>query len=143
MAAHADEIRAEHLTGDTFILGIRDHRVVIDQPRDADGDDLGPTPTELFVGSLAGCVGFYAERYLRRHDLPDEGLCVRARYVMSDGGPPRVQSVELRVILPAAIPRNMLAPLQRVIERCTVHNSIMQAPAIGMRIIEAEEMAVA
>ena len=128
------EIRVEHLTEDTFVVGIRDHRVVVDQPKDAGGDDLGPTPTELFVASLGTCAGFYAERYLRRHGLPDEGLCVRASFEMANDRPPRVASVDLRVILPEAIPAERLPALRRVIEACTVHNSIRMEPAIGIQV---------
>jgi putative redox protein len=138
-----DDIRAEHLTGDTFVLGIREHRVVADQPKDAGGDDLGPTPTELFVASLAGCVGFYAERYLRRHDLPDEGLCVRARMTMADERPSRVASIDIRVLLPAAIPEERLGPLRRVIDHCTVHESIRIQPEIRTTVVEPQVEAVA
>ncbi len=143
MSANAVEIRAEHLTEDTFVLGIRDHRVVVDQPKDAGGDDLGPTPTELFVASLAGCVGFYAERYLRRHGLPDEGLCVKGSFAMAEDKPPRVSSVELRVIPPAPIPADRMAALQRVVEHCTVHNSIRFEPDVTVRVIEPAVDAVA
>jgi len=58
--------------------------VVTDQPHDAGGDDVGPTPTELFVTSLASCVGFYAERFLRRHRLPVEGLRVECEFEMGE-----------------------------------------------------------
>jgi putative redox protein len=141
--AGGGEVRAEHLTEDTFVLGIRDHRVVVDQPKDAGGDDLGPTPTELFVAALAGCVGFYAERYLRRHGLPDEGLCVKAAFTMAEDRPPRVASVDLRVLLPAPIAQERMAALQRVIEHCTVHESIRIAPEVGIRVLEPEVAAVA
>jgi putative redox protein len=130
-----DEIRAEHLTEDTFVVGIRGHRIVVDQPKEAGGDDLGPTPTELFVAGLASCAGFYAERYLRRHDLPDEGLCVRASFEMSTDRPPRVAAIDLRVILPASIPSGRVAALERVIAGCTVHNSIRLEPRIGVEVV--------
>jgi uncharacterized OsmC-like protein len=143
MDAGRTEIRAEHLSGDAFELVIRDHLVTVDQPSAAGGDDLGPTPTELFVASLAGCVGFYAERYLRRHGLPDDGLSVRGSFAMSDHRPARVTSVELEVRVPAGIPQERLVALSRVIEHCTVHNSIRLAPEIRTRLVEAPLAAVA
>jgi len=137
------EIRAEHLAGDAFELVIRDHLVTVDQPRDAGGDDLGPTPTELFVASLAGCVGFYAARYLRRHDLPDDGLRVRGSFAMSDDRPARVASIDLDVELPAGFPKERLVALGRVVEHCTVHNSIRFAPEVRTRLVEAPWASVA
>jgi uncharacterized OsmC-like protein len=143
MHAERTEIRAEHLSGDAFELVIRDHVVTVDQPRDAGGGDRGPTPTELFVASLAGCVGFYAERYLRRHDLPEDGLSVLGSFAMSDDRPARVVSVELEVRVPAGIPKERLAALGRVVEHCTVHNSIRIAPRIHTQLVEAPLAAVA
>lgn len=46
--------------GDAYRLAIRGHTVLVDQPTDAGGDDRGPTPTELLVAALAGCVAFDA-----------------------------------------------------------------------------------
>lgn len=35
----------------------RSHGIVIDLPKDKDGDDLGPTALELAVMGLSGCIG--------------------------------------------------------------------------------------
>jgi uncharacterized OsmC-like protein len=56
----ATATEARYLGGDRFVLEVRGHQLYVDQPREAGGSDAGPTPTELFVASLAGCVGFYA-----------------------------------------------------------------------------------
>src|SRR5439155_5370170 len=69
-----------HATGDRFLIDVRGHDLLVDQPIDAGGGDVGPTPTELFVASLAACIGFYAGRFLRRHELPVEGLRVSADF---------------------------------------------------------------
>src|SRR6266536_1512116 len=62
-----------HLHTDAYEIDIRGHRLTVDQPVEAGGENLGPTPTELFAASLAACVGFYAGRFLRRHGLAVEG----------------------------------------------------------------------
>src|SRR6266540_5083244 len=74
---HAGHVRTigltvTHLYGDAFEIEVRGHHLTVDQPVDAGGADLGPTPTELFAASLAACVGFYAVRFLRRHGLRSE-----------------------------------------------------------------------
>jgi len=63
------DIAVTHVSGDRFAIQVRGHRLVVDQPVADGGQDAGPTPTELFVGSLAACVAFYARRFLARHDL--------------------------------------------------------------------------
>ena len=68
-----------HQTGDRFQLQVRGHRLTCDQPSADGGDDQGPTPTELFVGSLAACVAFkvtfmVCEMGLRAIDLTPADL---------------------------------------------------------------------
>ena len=55
------------VSGEAYEVAVRGHRVLVDQPAYVGGEDSAPTPTELFVASLATCVGFYAGRYLTRH----------------------------------------------------------------------------
>ena len=53
-------VTVTHDVGDRFDIAIRGHVVHVDQPESDGGSDTGPTPTELFVASLASCVAFYA-----------------------------------------------------------------------------------
>ena len=69
-------ITVRHEARDRFRISIRGHEVLVDQPLPASGD-AGPTPTELFVASLAACAGFYARRFLARHGLPDGELAIQ------------------------------------------------------------------
>ncbi|MBI4402496.1 MAG: hypothetical protein HY581_12795 [Nitrospirae bacterium] len=39
------------------------HTLVTDQPSEDGGSDAGMSPVELFVGSLASCVGYFVARY--------------------------------------------------------------------------------
>jgi uncharacterized OsmC-like protein len=52
-------VTVESKLGEKFIIetNIRGHQVVIDQPVNAAGTDTGPTPLELVLVSLAGCIG--------------------------------------------------------------------------------------
>jgi putative redox protein len=123
-------ITVRHERGDRFAIGIRDHGLIVDQPDGPWGQDEGPTPTELFVAGLASCAGFYAERFLRRHDLAVDGLGVVCRYEMSEDRPARVRSIELLVECSTDLTFRQLEALRRVVEHCTVHNSIQIPPRI-------------
>jgi len=131
-------IEVRWASGDQFLIGVRGHDPIVDQPRDAGGDDAGPTPTELFVASLAACVGFYAERFLKRHGLAIEGLLVRASFAMSEDRPARVTSIDLSVVPPVGFPVERRAALAAVISLCTVHNSIRLEPVVSMSFVERE-----
>lgn len=129
------DIEVRHVAGDRFDVGIRDHVVVVDQPVADGGTDAGPTPTELFVAGLASCVAFYAERFLRRHGLAPDGLGVRCRFAMADGHPARVAEVELTLDLPPRFPESRREALHRVVERCTVHNSLRTPPDVRISLV--------
>jgi uncharacterized OsmC-like protein len=124
------DIVVRHEGGDRFCVSVRGHMFLVDQPNGERGRDLGPTPTELFVASLASCVGFYAERYLVRHDLPLAGLEIRCRYEMSEQRPARVGSIEIDVLPPSELSAARREALQRVVEHCTVHNSLRMPPEV-------------
>jgi putative redox protein len=126
-------VEVEYGQRDRQFVRIRDHELITDQPVEDGGDDLGPTPTELFVAGLAACVGFYAERYLRRHELPVEGLRVGAEFTLVDT-PARVGSIQIHVDLPEDIPDKRRATLLTVVENCTVHNSLRHPPEVGIDI---------
>src|SRR3954471_987757 len=129
------EISVRHEGGDRFGIDVRGHRVVVDQPRDVGGADTGPTPTELFVAGLASCVAFYAERFLRRHDLPVAGLGVDCGFEMSEDSPARVALVDVRVRLPLGFPEERRAALDRVVWHCTVHTTLRLGTEVRIGLV--------
>jgi putative redox protein len=135
------EIEVRHDDGDRFRVRVRGHEIVVDQPVSDGGGDSGPTPTELFVAGLASCVAFYGGRFLRRHDIPADGFGVRCRFEFASDRPARVGAIALDVTLPRGFPAARRAAFRSVIEHCTVHNSITQAPTIGIAIVESRAAA--
>lgn len=108
-------IVVRYLQGDRLMAEVRGHEVTVDQPAADGGEDLAPTPTELFLTGLATCVGFYAERYLRRHDLDPRGLVVECDYDFSEERPARVRAIRIAVTAPG-LPETRREPFTRVIE---------------------------
>lgn len=129
--ADQTQMLVTHEAGDRFAIQIRGHRVVVDQPEALGGDDEAPTPTELFVASLASCVGFYARRYLARHRLDATGLRVEVAWDMATK-PSRVGEVTLRIVVPAGVPEQRRAGLLAQASHCTVHNTLHQPPPIAI-----------
>ncbi len=124
-------VRVEHKDGDVFEIDIRQHLQYVDQPISDGGTDSAPTPTELFVASLASCVAFYARRFLVRHDLPTDGLAVTATFSMAER-PARVGEITVEVTTPKGLPEERRAALLAVASHCTVHNSLEQPPAVSI-----------
>lgn len=133
-------IVVSHLVGDQFELAIRDHRLRVDQPVADGGQDTAPTPTELFVSSLAACVAFYARRYLARHGLPTNGLRAEADYDFAER-PTRVGGITVRLSVPDGVPGDKWAALLAVASHCTVHNTLEAPPAVSIELVAAERAA--
>jgi uncharacterized OsmC-like protein len=127
-------IDAGFLDGERYELAIRGHRITVDQPVHAGGADSAPTPTELFVASLAACVVFYAGRYLTRHGYERDGLTVSTEYDMATDRPARVTAVRLVVHPPADFPADGIPALTAVASHCTVHNSLTRQPDVTITV---------
>jgi uncharacterized OsmC-like protein len=127
------QIAVRHLDGDRFAIGVRGHTINVDQPVDAGGTDTAPTPTELFVASVAGCVAHYAHSYLARHDIGSDGLAVTARYVMAER-PARVDAVDIHITPPDSLPVERRDAFLAVASHCTVHNSLAQPVAVQIEL---------
>jgi len=129
-------LRVEHRGGDKFDIDIRGHVVRVDQPVKDRGEDTAPTPTELFIASLASCVAFYARRYLARHSLPTEGLAVEATFDMGSR-PARVAGIDMRLIVPEGVPADRRDALLAVATHCTVHNTLSSEPEVTITLADA------
>jgi putative redox protein len=141
MSTSTPTVTVRHLGGDRLRIQVRGHELLTDQPVEEGGEDTAPTPTELFLASLAACVEFYAERFLRRHELPTEGLAVTCDWEWAHS-PMRVGRVELTVDAPGLLPERYQA-FERVIEHCTIHNTLRQPPEVRFKVLAAKRMSAA
>ena len=130
--ADAHEMDVRYVAGEPYEVSVRGHRVLVDQPAEAGGLDAAPTPTELFVASLATCVAFYAGRYLTRHGYGRDGLAVSAGFDMATDRPARVTGIRLTVRAPADLPAARRPALHAVVSHCTVHNSLASPPSVAI-----------
>jgi uncharacterized OsmC-like protein len=114
-----------------FELSNGRHAVITDQPKEDGGEDAGMSPVELFVGSLAGCVGYFVARYCTRHEIPVEGFRIETAWSMVEQ-PHRIGRIQLRLHLPSGVPSSEREKLLKVAHGCTVHQSIIHTPTIDI-----------
>lgn len=109
------------------------HRVITDQPVEDGGHDAGMSPVELFVGSVASCVGYFVGQFCARHDISRDGLTVDAEWTMAEG-PHRVGAIALAIHLPHRITVEQKERLLKVAQGCTVHQSLAVAPKVSIKL---------
>jgi putative redox protein len=128
------QMEVAYIDGESYEIAIRGHRVVVDQPAEAGGADAAPTPTELFVASLASCVAFYAGRYLTRHGYSRTGLSVSASFEFAVDRPSRVREITMDLKVPTDLPESRWPALAAVAGHCTVHNTINNPPIVSIKL---------
>jgi uncharacterized OsmC-like protein len=131
-------IKVTHLANHRLGVTVGQHCLMVDQPRTAGGDDLGPTAVQLFAASLVACTAHYAGSFLARHDLSAEGLIVEGDFVMADDKPPRVTAVTVTVTPPPGLSANRRIGLLAVASHCTVHNTILRPPTVTIRLCDEQ-----
>lgn len=117
-------IVVRHIEGDHFAIGIRGHEIEVDQPESGGGTDAAPTPSELFVASLASCAAFYAGRFLRRHAGTTGRWSVSCRYHWSEERRSYIDRVEIELVLPPGLSDEVREGAVRAADHCTVRESI-------------------
>jgi uncharacterized OsmC-like protein len=98
----------------------RHHEIRIDEPISAGGSDDGPTPTEVFLASLASCYALAIAHVARKRSIELGDVAVRA--VGEYDGP---KFVKLRVEVTSSHPPHELEPLlARASAVCYVSNTL-------------------
>ncbi len=110
--------------GKAFIhsVEIRGHRLVVDEPEHAGGEDQGPTPQELLAASLASCMAVTMEMYAQRKGWEIGPVEVAVEYEPPERGMPVKFSVDLR--LPASCTEEQRERLQVIAAKCPVHRTL-------------------
>ena len=127
-------IEVAHEDGERYAISTRGHTFWVDQPVHDGGADAAVTPTELWVAGLAGCVAFYAGRFLDRHGIERAGLAVTCDFEMATDRPARVATIEVRVHPPEGFPEGFRDRLLAVVDHCTVHNSMTDPPMVAIAL---------
>jgi putative redox protein len=120
-------ITVTEFDADRFQIRTRGHTILVDQPRD--DVEVGPSPVEMMVMSMAGCAAYYAARYLRSNALNHCGLRVDCAWSMRSN-PPRVARVQLTVRTPDNLDPVHREGMLAAVEGCTVTNTLADPPSV-------------
>jgi ribosomal protein S12 methylthiotransferase accessory factor len=97
------------------------------------GTDSAPTPFDLFIASLATCMGFYAVHFCREREIATEGLAL-ALETVRDPEKKRVSSIGVTLTLPPGFPEKYRAAIGRAVDQCTVKKALHEPPAFALTI---------
>jgi putative redox protein len=101
-----------------------------DEPPDKGGEDRGPAPGELFLGSLAACTAMTLRMYANVKEWPLEGVDIEVSQerVKEDGREfPRI-TMKLNVRGP--LDEDQRERLKYIAGRCPVHRTVTENPEV-------------
>jgi putative redox protein len=101
---------------------VRDHRVTVDEPREAGGHDEGPSPQELLAASLASCTAITMEMYAQRKGWDIGDVEVDCEYQPAERGTPT--KFELVVRLPDTLSPEQVEKLKVIAAKCPIHRTL-------------------
>ena len=101
---------------------VRDHRVIVDEPRELGGEDDGPSPQELLAASLASCTAITMEMYAQRKGWEVGPLEVDCEYQPAERGTPTKFELVLR--LPDTLAPEQAEKLRVIAAKCPIHRTL-------------------
>lgn len=116
-----------------FAAQVRSHRVLVDQPRSAGGEDSAPMPVELLGVSLGTCIALYAQQFCHARGLPYQGMRVEVEQ-HGARNPNRLREFVVRVILPEKLPAAYAELMERVVRSCPAHNTLEQETVVRVTV---------
>ncbi len=108
------------------------HTVRTDQPAPL-GADSAPSPFDLFIASIATCMGFYALQFCRERGIPTEGLGLSLETVR-DSEKKRLSSIDASLTLPPGFPEKYRQAIVRAVDQCAVRKHMLEPPAFTLTV---------
>lgn len=104
-----------------------------DQSEKHGGDGSAPSPFDLFLCSLATCMGVYALNFGEKHGLSSEDLTLDLKSD-KDSESGLVRNIEVTVVVPEHTPAPVRNGLARAVGHCMVKRHLEQAPSFDILV---------
>lgn len=110
----------------------RGFTVRTDQTEEAGGDNTAPDPFELYLISIAACMGYYVLAFMQARGIRSEGTTLSVGFEREPGDRP-VTRVQADIHLPEDFPAKYEHAVVRAARSCTVKESMADPPDFDIR----------
>lgn len=126
-------VRVARVRDARFEISARNVSTVVDVPVEQGGLGDGFRPVELLLGSLGACMLGPMLTFAKNQGIPIEGVSLELEPVVEEH-PERVARVEMAMRIEGDVSDRQLQSLQRVAQRCKIHNTLHQATETGLSV---------
>jgi putative redox protein len=112
--------------------GVKGHTVRTDL-RAPLGAGSAPSPLDLFIASIATCMGFYALRFCQERGIATAGLGLSLETVR-DEAKKRLSTIKVALTLPPGFPEKYAGAIRRAVDECAVKKHMVEPPAFELTV---------
>jgi putative redox protein len=76
-------------------ISVRDVKAIIDEPKERDGTNMGPTPTETMVGALIACTNVISNKCAKKHGVEIRAMTIDAESTLDRRGTQLLEEIEV------------------------------------------------
>src|SRR6516165_1426890 len=76
-------------------ISVRDVSTVIDEPKEREGTNMGPTPTETMVAALIACTNVISHKCAKTHGVELKAMTINAESTLDRRGTQLLEEIEV------------------------------------------------
>jgi uncharacterized OsmC-like protein len=76
-------------------ISTRDVRTIIDEPKEREGTNMGPSPTETLVAALVGCTNVISHKCAKKHGVEIKAMSIDAEWMFDRRGVTLMEEIEV------------------------------------------------
>ena len=113
------------------VLLTHDQILFADEPPALQGQNSGPTPTQIVLMALGGCTAITVRMYAARKDWTIDRIAVRLRWA------PEFTTIERTIDIDGPLDAEQRARLLQMAEKCPVHKILTGGVAVRSELVAA------
>jgi putative redox protein len=113
------------------VLLTHDQIVFADEPPALQGQNSGPTPTQIVLMALGGCTAITVRMYAARKEWTIDRIAVRLRWA------PEFTNIERHIEIDGPLDEDQRSRLLQIAEKCPVHKILTGGVAVRSELAAA------
>ena len=76
-------------------ISVRDVKTIVDEPKEREGTNMGPTPTETMLAALMACTNVISHKCAKKHGVEFKAMTIDAESTFDRRGTQLLEEIEV------------------------------------------------